>query len=260
MGLKFIQRILVGFFVLNVLAVFLFTYYLASTIKEADLASTEASLHANENWIPLCEAEKDFVQNEQHNCSLLDKLSFEDYIASGWTKTVHRSRIGHIPVAIKSINIKGKDINDCVGTKPMLLCYNEAVNKFGREIDLLQKLNHTSIIKLLYYCYKTVGAAGCMKHAMVATELADPLSNIKLLQMSWRQRKLVIQGLASLIHYAETSPLGSLGIADLRRPQFVLIKGQLKLADLDDILVGEPTCFSDEDCSSKYLQQLQLDD
>jgi protein kinase domain-containing protein len=68
--------------------------------------------------------------------------------------------------------------------------------------------------------------------------------------MTWDQRRKIIQDLANLVNYAQHSPVGVLGLADLRRPQFVLINGNMKLTDLDDIIVGEPRCVTNADCSS----------
>lgn len=257
MGITLTQKLFVGLITLNVFAISLFMYLLLSSFNENELFSPPAPvIQTKENGVIFCDAHHSLSYDTQHNCSLLDSLQLEDYVASGWTKVVHRSKINSIPVALKSVNIKGKDITDCTWSKPILECYNDAVEKFGREIDMLRKLNDESIIKLGYYCYKTEGQIDCMKHALLATELGEPLTNIKLLQMSWRKRRVIIQDLASLIHYAQNSPLGSLRLADLRRPQFVLLNGRLKLVDLDDVFVGEPACFSDVECSGRLIVKL----
>lgn len=209
----------------------------------------------NQNLVPVCAIKKELLSDPYLNCSLLDGLIYEKFVSNGWTKIVYSAKLdSNQHVAIKTVNLKGKDINDCVKTEPVLLCHNKAVEKLVREITLLKVLKHETIIYLKYHCSKTLEEhTSCMKYAVVATELGEPLSNLKLLLLTWKERKQLIQDLASLIHYAQHSPLGVLGLSDLRRPQFVLVNGRMKLADLDDILVGEPSCIVDADCSSKVF-------
>ena len=201
--------------------------------------------------VPACNTSKDLLDDPLLDCSLLDRLSYEKFIAHGWTKIVHKAKLDDgASIAIKTVNINGKDVNDCSRAETLIVCHNKATEKLVREIQLLKKLNHENIIQLKHYCSKIEGADGCMKYAVIGTEIGETLSNLKLLQMTWRERKQVIQDLIRLIHYSSTlSPLGTLGLADLRRPQFILVKGRLKLADLDDIIIGEPTCSSISDCS-----------
>ena len=59
-------------------------------------------------------------------------------------------------------------------------------------------------------------------------------------------------GLCKLVHYLAHSPYGSLVLSDYRRQQFVLIDGDLKLTDLDDIGFTEPFCLLDTDCEHYY--------
>jgi protein kinase domain-containing protein len=200
--------------------------------------------------VPICGIKKDFYSDPYMNCDLLDHLSYEKFVANGWTKIVYSAKLNNQPIAIKTVNLKGKDLTDCAKTNSILLCHNKAVEKLVREINLLKELKHETIIQLKHYCSKTSDDNLCMKYAVIATEIGDPLTNLKLLQMTWNQRRKIIQDLANLVHYAEHSPVGVLGLPDLRRPQFVLVNGNMKLTDLDDIIVGEPVCITNADCSS----------
>lgn len=58
--------------------------------------------------------------------------------------------------------------------------------------------------------------------------------------------------LASLLHLLAHSPLGSLAAPDLKRQQFVLVDGQLKLTDADDLGISEPPCRTHADCGSRF--------
>lgn len=206
---------------------------------------------SNDNLVPSCATSKELIRDPLLNCTLLDSLSYQQFLAQGWTKIVHKARLDNgVNIAIKTVNLNGKDVIDCSRSLPLLDCHNKATEKLLREIQLLETFQHENIIKLLYYCSKTEGGDGCMKYAVIGTELGDTLSNLKLLQMSWRERKQIIQDLAQLIHYSNSQ---NLGLADLRRPQFVIVNGRLKLADLDDILIGEPLCTSALNCSGNFV-------
>ena len=206
----------------------------------------------NQYLVPICAIKKDIFRDPYMNCDLLDHLSYEKFVANGWTKIVYSAKLDYQSIAIKTVNLRGKDMVDCSKTNSILLCHNRAVEKLVREISLLKKLKHETIIQLKHYCSKTSDSHDnlCMKYAVIATEIGEPLTNLKLLQMTWNQRRKIIQDLANLVHYAQHSPAGVLGLADLRRPQFVLVNGSMKLTDLDDIIVGEPRCATNADCSS----------
>lgn len=57
-----------------------------------------------------------------------------------------------------------------------------------------------------------------------------------------------MHNVARLLYHLAHSPLGSLAMNDLRRQQFVLVDGSLKLSDVDDMGVAEPFCEMDTDC------------
>ena len=190
----------------------------------------------------------------RHDCSLIGQLAGKKFISNGWTKVVHRASLpGGLYVAVKTVHSNGKDVTECLRTEPYYVCYNKATDKLMREIDLLKSLQHEAIISLKYYCIKRIGNHTCMKHSAIVTEFGEPLTNIKLLQMVWRERRQLIQDLAKLVDYVSNSPIGALGLTDLRRPQCVLINNRLKLTDLDDIAVKDPYCKTNADCSGSIF-------
>lgn len=140
-----------------------------------------------------------------------------------------------------------------------MYCHNKAVKKLLKEVQLLKDLQHENIIKLRHYCAKTTFTghltSECVENALIAAEMGDPVTNLRLLQMTWKERATLIADLARLLDFAQHSPLNGdpLALTDLRRPQFVLVQGHLKLSDLDDIVIGEPACNSDADCSSSQI-------
>ena len=54
--------------------------------------------------------------------------------------------------------------------------------------------------------------------------------------------------LARLLHYLVDTPLGSVAITDWRDEQFVLVAGEMKLADVDGLNSKEPPCDKDMKC------------
>ena len=57
--------------------------------------------------------------------------------------------------------------------------------------------------------------------------------------------------LLKLVMYLESSPIGSLGIDHMHTGDFILVDNYMKLVDLDDLHIGEPTCTRDSDCEFK---------
>ncbi|KAL1122290.1 hypothetical protein AAG570_003695, partial [Ranatra chinensis] len=88
---------------------------------------------------------------------------------------------------------------------------------------------------------------------VLATELGQPLDTVQLLQFSWEERLKLAVGVAQVLHHLAHSRLGSLAMADLRRQQFVLVDGRLKLSDVDDISISEPPCRTHSDCTPQHI-------
>lgn len=204
--------------------------------------------------IPICATKQKFLNDSLHDCTNIGQFKLEKFIATGWTKVVHEARKTENgpPVAFKSVHSEGKDVTDCSKSETLLHCHNRAVDKLEQEVNLFKDLQHETFVKMENYCLKTKGD-NCLKFAAVVVELGEPLTNLRLLQLTWKQRLQVIRDLSRLVHFAESSPLGTLGLADLRRPQFVLVDNRLKFGDLDDIIIGDPVCSADSHCSSKLF-------
>ena len=184
-----------------------------------EVAGTATSL------IPICGLKPEWMHGAD-NCATIEALRFQDFIAHGWTKVVHRARLASgETVAVKFVNSDGKDIRDCSNSNSAISCHNKAVEKLAREVLLLRDLQHDTLLTIKLYCVKTLlpHPDSCMKHAVVVTEIGEPLTNLKLLQMGWNRRHTIIHDLCCLLDYFENSPLGSLAITDLRRDQFVLV-------------------------------------
>uniref|UniRef100_A0A674AHJ5 Protein kinase domain containing, cytoplasmic b n=1 Tax=Salmo trutta TaxID=8032 RepID=A0A674AHJ5_SALTR len=172
--------------------------------------------------------------NKDHiGCDQLADMKAVDILGSGYTKIVLKVLLseGH-SVALKTVYDKGTDMGD-------LLSF-----KLKKEIVLLQRLQHPNIIKLRGHCEDSKGAA--------ILEQGIPLQMIQLLQSPWEERFRVCLGLVRLLHFLSHSPLGSVALLDFQPRQFVMVSGELKLTDLDDASVTEPTCQTDQDCVLQF--------
>lgn len=193
------------------------------------------------------------------DCKSLENSRDHIYIATGWTKVSYSAKLYDGDIAIKTVNIYGRDVRECLKWDPnkrLLDCYQIAASKILREIFLLKKLIHPNVIEMLGYCVPIKEYDGGQSSSVsIITELGQPIDVIGLLQMSWEDRLRVSLGMAHLLYHLAHSPLGSLFMTDFRRQQFVLVKGKLKLSDVDDIIIGDPKCLSNENCTVYFPQQ-----
>jgi len=220
-----------------------------------NIATTNPVVDSSDS-ISTCSTDLQLSNDLRHDCLLIDRLTGKKFVSYGWTKIVHQASLpGGQHVAIKKVNGNGKDVNECSRTEPNYVCHNKAADKILREIDMLKSLQHQTIVSFKYYCIKTVGNGTCMKQSTIVTEFGEPLTNIKLLTMAWNERRQLIQDLASLVDYVSNTPLGSLGLTDLRRPQCVLVNTRLKLTDLDYISIEDPLSETNADCSGNFFQE-----
>ncbi|XP_054263418.1 extracellular tyrosine-protein kinase PKDCC-like [Macrosteles quadrilineatus] len=190
------------------------------------------------------------------NCSTLHEVRDLEFVAAGWTKAVYKGVFRGSPVAVKTVNLNGHDFRQCQESKPqasLATCYRRTAAKLLKELILLTELQHQNVIKILGSC-----VPDAVGPVVIATELGEPLDTVHLLQLSWEHRLQLVHGVASLLYHLAHSPLGSLAMNDLRRQQFVLAGGVLKLSDVDDMGVSEPYCETDLDCS-RHLQPNMTD-
>uniref|UniRef100_A0A1B6BWV1 Protein kinase domain-containing protein n=1 Tax=Clastoptera arizonana TaxID=38151 RepID=A0A1B6BWV1_9HEMI len=181
------------------------------------------------------------------NCSSLQEVTDLEFVAAGWTKAVYKGKFRGQPVAIKTVNLNGHEFGMCQQRQPetpFSSCYRRAAAKILKELILLTELNHENIVKVLGSC-----VPDAVGPVVVVTELGEPLDTVQLLQLSWEHRLRLALGVARILHHLAHSPLGSLAMNDLRRQQFVLVDGVLKLSDVDDMGISEPICHTSADCS-----------
>ncbi|XP_046387297.1 extracellular tyrosine-protein kinase PKDCC-like [Ischnura elegans] len=187
-------------------------------------------------------------------CSAVYSATDLEFVAGGWTKAVYKARVWGHDVAIKTVNLNGLDFRECRrGGGSLSSCYRRAAVKILREMVLLRQLRHENIVQVLGSCIPDASSPVAM-----VTELGDPLNTVSLLQLSWEDRLKMSLGMARILHLLAHSPLGSLAMNEFRRHQFVLVgRTTLKLSDVDDVGVTEPSCVSSDDCLQRLPSEMQ---
>ncbi|XP_021369837.1 uncharacterized protein LOC110460932 isoform X2 [Mizuhopecten yessoensis] len=119
-----------------------------------------------------------------------------------------------------------------------------------REIVALTVLKHPTIIKVQGYCIRgdSINYNIKKKGVVLITEPGMAVNIGNLASYSWKSKILYAIQLADLLKYMENSPLGSLGLGEVRARDFVLVDQWIKLVDLDDMSFEEKVCQVESDC------------
>ncbi|KAG7172079.1 Extracellular tyrosine-protein kinase PKDCC-like, partial [Homarus americanus] len=185
-------------------------------------------------------------------CSDLPTITNLSIIGSGWTKAVYLGQYGSAWLAVKTVHTTGHDMTEC--QEAVSVCYERCAAKILREMHLLQMLSHGNVIKVFGDCLPGVEySPGPPVAGVVAviTELGHPIDVIQVLQMNFEERLKLASDVGRILNHLATSPLGTVLMKDFRREQFVISNGSLKLSDIDDVVIGDPSCASDHECVIK---------
>uniref|UniRef100_UPI00398E4C7D extracellular tyrosine-protein kinase PKDCC-like n=1 Tax=Pristiophorus japonicus TaxID=55135 RepID=UPI00398E4C7D len=185
-------------------------------------------------------------------CSDFRNITGIEFLGSGYTKTVLKGNLQDgTGIALKAVNSQGNEVMRCIRRYGQARdCYRLAAYKIIKEITLLQKLRHPNIIQLYGQCYDNSLEDGPVITAVI--ELGTPVEMIKLLQTPWEERFRICLSLVKLLHYLAHSPLGSVLLLDFQPHQFVIVDGELKVTDLDDVSTEELSCKTDSDCVLEF--------
>lgn len=187
-------------------------------------------------------------------CRDITEIQVLGKVGRGYTKTVQNGQYQGMEVALKSVQPDNEDISECV-KNPMVRrsvdeCFIFAKYKLAKEIIMLQQLQHANIVKLLGFCWQNeLNDADVKTRGLtMVTELGTRLDVITLIQLPWHERFRICVSLARLLDYLSNSPIGSLIIRDFKLSQFVMVNGDIKLTDFDDVDNEEPKCLTNRDC------------
>lgn len=245
--------------------------HLMDTFQLGEKVLTPAMSNGKFDWFGSLLGERTWtsLNSSMLGCKDIENGRHVRFIGSGYTKSVEIAWVNGTKVALKRPAVDGKDMTHCVesGT-PRKDCLLLSSYKILKEIALLEQLRHPSIIKLLGFCIteredrqnevarKNEGDrqrdgnrnVPSVSEITLITELGEPLDFLRLIQTPWEDRLRIMRDLASLLLYLKNSPLGPLIIHDFKPTQFVLVDGQLKLVDLDDVDVTLPSCSPTNRC------------
>ncbi|XP_072423940.1 extracellular tyrosine-protein kinase PKDCC-like [Chiloscyllium punctatum] len=185
-------------------------------------------------------------------CNDFRNITGIEFLGSGYTKTVLKGTLQDgTAVALKTVNSQGDEVKRCLQRYGQQRdCFRLAAYKIIKEMILLQKLQHPNIIQLYGQCY-----SGSLQDGPVITAVVEqgaPVEMIQLLQTPWEERFRICLSLMKLLHYLAHSPLGSVLLLDFQPRQFVLVDGELKVTDLDDVSTEELPCTTDSDCVIEF--------
>ncbi|CAL1533768.1 unnamed protein product, partial [Lymnaea stagnalis] len=182
----------------------------------------------------------------------------EQYRANGGN-TYERAGKGQTSLAVRSslydMDIKVSCMKQIYDAD---ICETMGNYRLLRELLFLTTLNHPSVLRLTGYCLRGNRMSSNLleKGVIIVTEVGTSMSDSLIFASTWAQRvKLALQ-VAHLLLYLDRSPFGSLALTQLQLKDFVLVNElTMKLADLDDLEVGERTCSADSDCTVKNFKK-----
>ncbi|KAI0236607.1 Extracellular tyrosine-protein kinase PKDCC [Lamellibrachia satsuma] len=191
------------------------------------------------------------IISQTSDCQRMQNLSSVTFIAHGWNKAVYKTTLDGSDVAVKMVDLGSELMGRCLQEQGLghKRCYDRASMYLFKELLFLRAIRHPNIVRVLGSCVTSSAYDGRPDTLVkVATELGETIDLIRLLQMSWEDRLRVCYGLTKLIEYLARAPHGSVALNDFRKQQFVLVSGELKLTDADDIGFDEPRCKVADDC------------
>lgn len=87
----------------------------------------------------------------------------------------------------------------------------------------------------------------CRTHKLIASKRQFWHYDFHNVSQIWIYSQICVS-LARLLDYLSNSPIGSLIIRDFKLSQFVMVNGDIKLTDFDDVDNEEPKCLTNRDC------------
>ncbi|XP_060604905.1 uncharacterized protein LOC132757598 isoform X2 [Ruditapes philippinarum] len=136
-------------------------------------------------------------------------------------------------------------------------CHLMGNYKLVKELVMFAVLNQPSIIKLEGFCLRgeTIDPRVRMKGAIIVTEAGKKMQQDLYQLLPWSSKIEIAIQLMKLLLYLENSPIGSLGFEKLQLNDFVMLNSDIKLVDLDNLMIGEKFCNTDNDCMVEDIPQ-----
>jgi len=132
--------------------------------------------------------------------------------------------------------------------------------KLMKDILMSQEMSHPNMMLLLGYCLRSdeMIDKSRSKHGLLAVyEYGRELHGLHgpilttIQHMSIEKRLEGVLGLVDLMKYFETSPVGFLGLPDLKPQHLMIVGDKIKMTDFDDATTAPRKCVDDSTCSAK---------
>ena len=197
------------------------------------------------------------------NCSNIHEVSLGKKLGNGVSKVTYDGQFRGRPVAVKMVTADVEDIKNCIDKLPGRKNYKEKDNtnkdcfifpnmKLLKEILMAIQLDHPGVIKLLGYCVRheeTVQNPDLKHHGVVAVyEKAKPINKKDQKSVAIETNIDLSLQLLNLLYFLDHSPLGSVAVQDLKTSNMMVVGGQIKLSDLDDVNSMVAKCSSSKKC------------
>lgn len=214
--------------------------------------------------VPIAE---DHHEDYIFNSSNIRDITITEYIGHGISKHAYMGEYRGRRVVLR-IPRSSEDTKACTEetdvTKTNLRdneCYSVEARTLLSEIYFQTKLHHPNIARLLGYCLKCQfynGTSMSSPGPVLVTEYGEPQQLYAIPPPPWILRLNYVKQIAGLLHYLETSPLGSLRWEDLKFSHFVLINSQQTMIDLDTLWESEPACGQSGECELDVMCEHEL--
>lgn len=95
--------------------------------------------------------------DDDFDCEAVAKMvPSMSFLAAGWTKAVYKAKFNDVDLAVKTVDVTGQDVNQCLEKQrhdneeylDVERCYHKAAKKIIKEIALLKQLQHPNVIKV----------------------------------------------------------------------------------------------------------------
>lgn len=191
-----------------------------------------------------------------HNAHLIN-ITSHSYGVPGVNKKAYYGLYDGVEVAVRMPTSDNSNNRICIEDTYTLSDNHQECSTFGnmkqmKDILLTQQMSHPNLIKLYGYCLRSdeTNDKSIYSHGLIAfNEYAREIFGRTAIRSSslikeWTVEKRIrsVLGLADLMVYLQHSPLGYLGVPDLKPQHLMLVGDSIKMTDFDDSTTAPRRC------------------
>ncbi|KAK3084216.1 hypothetical protein FSP39_010200 [Pinctada imbricata] len=202
------------------------------------------------------------------SCKDIDMLRVQQPVKIGSKKYVDRALIkpNNKEVVVKSqANDQETKIKCMQQVYDVEKCHVMGNYMLMREILFMSLFKNPAVVSPLGYCLRGDNIHHEMKKKgiLLVVESGTPVNHNSFAFIPWFNKLQYAIRLSKLLDYLDNSPLGPVGMVNIRMDDFILVGMQkrLKLSDLDDLTFEEKRCKTTQDCHiPNALKEIKCDD